>query len=868
MAYGAVCCLEMTIERLLNSCHISIVQNSSRQITNLLYEEILSLKETLEKFNTRMNTVNMKMVKKLEAEIIDAVYQFEDVIEPHLSNQFHSQSEEETDDHPPLMLFSVDLQEIKQDIDSFIETVDKMKKAYMHELCNPSPEENEEEEDEVESRIDIGGDESNMVGLSDLFTEIKDRLNSSQSEAMILSLYGMAGVGKTTLAKKLYQHPLIASRYTTRVFVTIGPKYQLADVLVDILTQVNADAVDEIMLTKGDELLVELKRMVHESLMDSRYLIVLDDVWYRKPCIELVNLFPYHNNGSRILLTTRIQQVAHCATNHLSTFRIPFLDKKESWDLLRHKVFDEMSCSRELEKAGKKIAENCEGLPLTIVTVASILSKADKTLEYWNKVADEKQNSVYKDAYDQMSKVLYPSYHYMEQHLKACFLYIGAFPQNCAVHTYQLIDLWGAEGFLNTKFSTRSYLFGLCTKYVIMYNIETRGYYLHSSFWYLCNKEASKNKLFYALTCLADALPEEGIKYQRRLSIRNSILLAIEDAHNSMASASTVRSILCTGYYHQYPVPLCLEHLWLLRVLEARIRFYEFPMEVLKLVQLRYLSLAYDGNLPTSISKLWNLQHLIVEQHLRIVKFGGNLSYLPIEIWNMKELKSLHTGRRDLPHPCEGSVGLPNLLTLLGVSPQSCTKVVLEKIPNLKRLSIIIELAYDATESLNCFDHISHLHELEELVCKIENHVLKTDVVIAPLAPLSDFPSSLTTLTLKGSFGYPWEEMRKISSLPNLNSLTLQCYAFRGPKWEVRDDEFQSLVFLEIEDTDLVQWKFVTTNPCLPVVSFLQIKHCYKLKEIPLTFGTSFQTVGIVDCNPMIVNCANKLKEEWDQIYG
>ncbi|EYU17706.1 hypothetical protein ABFS82_04G172500 [Erythranthe guttata] len=694
---------------------------------------------------------------------------------------------------------------------------------------------------------------------------------------MIVSLNGMAGIGKTTLAKKLFQDPFIVSCYSKLVFVTIGPKYRLADILVDILTQVNPD-IDEIMLMKGEKGLAGLKRMVQESLKYLRYLIVLDDVWEIDLCFVLLELFPDDKNRSRVLVTTRMQEVADCA-KPLNICNIPFLDKKESWDLLREKVFgEEEPCSYRLEKAGKKIAENCEGLPLTIITVANILSKVDKTIEYWNEVADDKRNSVYKDAYEQMSKVLYPSYDYLDQHLKACFLYIGAFPQIFLLDVSQLANLSSAEGFLNSEsvhyyeetmdyaYDSYGYFDDLYATNVIMFDNETFDFYLHSSFWYLCNKEAARTKFFYALNCHGDTLPEEGIESQRRLCIRNNVLLAIKDVHNSIASDSKVRSLLCTDYFHKYPVPLFLEHLRLLRVLDARsIRFYEFPMEVLKLVQLRYLALLYNGNLPSSISKLWNLQNLIVVRHLRIVKSVGNLLYLPIEIWNMNELKYLYTCGRDLPHPCcEGSL-LPNLLKLSGVGPQSCAKSVLEKIPKLKALSIDIELAPDATEPLTCFDHISHLHQLQELGCYIMNPTLKTEVV-TPLAPLSDFPSSLTKLTLNG-LGYQWEEMRKISSLPNLTRLYLECYAFRGPKWEVRDNEFQSLLHLEFEDIDLEQWTFENCL-CLPVIESLRIAHCYKLKEIPLTFGKSLVRIQVVECNPMAVKCAIKLKEEWDDKYA
>ncbi|XP_012851370.1 PREDICTED: uncharacterized protein LOC105971068 [Erythranthe guttata] len=394
----------------------------------------------------------------------------------------------------------------------------------------------------------------------------------------------------------------------------------------------------------------------------------------------------------------------------------------------------------------------------------------------------------------------------------------------------QLIDLWSAEGFLNRKSTmtstdyTFAYVGALLSNNVIIYNEEKFIYHLHSSFWYLCNKEAAKNKFFYAFNCLADALPKEGINYQlRRLCIRNNVLLAIEDAHDSIASASTVRSLLCTGPYHQYPVPFCLEQLRLLRVLEAlSIKSYEFPMEVLKLLQLRYLALTYDGNLPTFISKLFNLQYLIVHHQYRIVKSVGNPYYLPIEIWNMKELKSLEIRGRDLPHPCEGSL-LSNLTTLTGVGPQSCTKDVLEKIPNLKELTIQIELVPVASKPFSCFDHIYNLHQLQELECEITNPIFKAQTWYCNAMPFEARSGRFMTTNSKS---------------------------------------------FQIEDTDLVHWKFVTTNFCFPAIKVLGIEHCYKLKEISLTFGTSLENIYLVDCNPMVVNWANSLKEEWDDKYG
>ncbi|KAL8490070.1 hypothetical protein ACS0TY_025822 [Phlomoides rotata] len=209
-----------------------------------------------------------------------------------------------------------------------------------------------------------------------------------------------------------------------------------------------------------------------------------------------------------------------------------------------------------------------------------------------------------------------------------------------------------------------------------------------------------------------------------------------------------------------------------LRRLDAlNIRFYDFPLEVLKLVKLRYLALTCNRNLPSSISNLRKLQYLIVHPHLSI-KPCRALFNLPMDIWDMKRLKHLPVTGYDLPNL--GETSLQELITLLDVTAGSCT--VLNRVPNLTKLGIKIELTPDVVDPLCCFDHIYHLTKLESLKCVIVNPEFKLGVV-SPVSSFPCLPFSLNKLSLSG-MGYPWEEMSKIASLPNLEVLKLRFNAF------------------------------------------------------------------------------------------
>ncbi|KAH6788348.1 hypothetical protein C2S51_003354 [Perilla frutescens var. frutescens] len=368
---------------------------------------------------------------------------------------------------------------------------------------------------------------------------------------------------------------------------------------------------------------------------------------------------------------------------------------------------------------------------------------------------------------------------------------------------------------------------------------------LHCAYWYVSKRIAENNKFLYTINGRADAL-DECVKNHRRLAIYENVLFAIKEVHEEISSISTVRSLQCTGSYHQYQVPICTQ--WkVLRVLNVlTIRFYEFPFEVLKLILLRYLALTCNADLPASISKLWNLEFLIVNQHSSIKRVGVE-SYVPVEVWDLQKLEHLEINGRNLHDPPRPGAVLPNLKKLLDVGVECCTKAVLESLPSLEKLRIQIEFAPNATETMSCFDHISCLHNLKSFHSVIINPTL-----LRPPPPLAFSSSRLAKLTLSG-FGYPWEHMRKICELRNLKELKLQHYAFRGEKWDAKVIQLE-ICSLTIEDTDLVEW--TAEYESFSYLLYLTLKNCYKLREIPFFQGVS--NIKLVDCNPLAETCAKQ----------
>ncbi|XP_047954331.1 putative late blight resistance protein homolog R1A-10 isoform X2 [Salvia hispanica] len=493
---------------------------------------------------------------------------------------------------------------------------------------------------------------------------------------------------------------------------------------------------------------------------------------------------------------------------------------------------------------------------------------------YWNEVA-ERRNSVFKDAFDEISKVLFPSYDYLPQRLKMIFLFMGVFPRDYDTPTSKIIIMLMAQGLLSWYKSGCTYLKELAYDYRLVLRIlksvdknhfesqvaEFKSCWLHSSWRHVCREEASLNKFYHVLNKLTDA-EEEVLKGQRGLCVENNILFGIKDFRDSVRlnCASFARSLLFYGPYHQYPIHIDVGFMLLREIDALTQRFYTFPTEILTLVQLKYLTLTCNGEVPSTISKLFNLRVLIIHPHMKIRRRGAP-SYVPMEIWDMKELEHIEILGKSLVAPSH-VVSLEKLTTLVGVNASICTILKLsQRIPNIKKLGIQIELTpyEDHKDFLSCFDFISTLETLGTLKLSITNPVIKKGNVFPVIDGALTLPCNLKKLHLSG-MGFPWKYMDGIVCLPNLEALKLRSYTFQGSHWNIDDYRFPCLKFLLIEESDLVQWE--SRYKSFPELRNLSLKHCYKLKKIriPSLFNHGITEIELEDCNPLALTWATQLQ--------
>ncbi|KAL2492373.1 putative disease resistance protein [Abeliophyllum distichum] len=581
----------------------------------------------------------------------------------------------------------------------------------------------------------------------------------------------------------------------------------------------------------------KLREQLYQSLKGRRYLIAMDDVWDTNAWEEVKRLFPDDKNGSRIILTSRLSDVAIYASSTGPIHRLSFLTLEESWNLLRQNVFGEEDCPPDFEEIGKEIAEKCKGHPLTLVVLGGLLNKATRARDWEDSV--ETLNSEVTEIGDKVLEMLSLSYSHLPYHLRSCFLYFGQFPEDYEVRTSKLIKLWVAEGFVKPA-TTKSleevaeeYLEDLIARNMILVrersNIgEVKTCSIHDLMRELCVRKAREEKFIY--------------KYG---SLVRSLLFFSRNTH--------IRLFSDTIHYR------------LLRVLDAlTLRFDEFPIEIVELVNLRFIALTYMGNckLPASIAKLRNLQTLLFYQG----KFKVNINtlYLPAEIWKMPQLRHILFEKCFLPHPSgarnwKNFVGWENLTTLCKVTNFRCTREVLQMMPNLKKLGVSYYHGSCTYWSSYGFDNFIHLHLLENLKCVF---IAKSFLAYRDPPPLNfAFPHKLKKLTLSGC-RISWKNMRMVGSLPNLEVLKLKDHALQGTVWEPNEGDFCRLKLLVIHMSCLEHWKANETH--FPSLQCLRLFYLINLAEIPYEIGDipTLQAIHLYGCSPSAETSARSIQEE------
>ncbi|KAI3830773.1 hypothetical protein MKW92_000499 [Papaver armeniacum] len=283
------------------------------------------------------------------------------------------------------------------------------------------------------------------VGMDAKFNEVMKSLVTEENNVVVVGLYGMGGVGKTTLLHKVNNELAETELFDLVIFVVVSKDLNIKSIQNQIGKKLGVSWTEEteIYWRATD---------IFKVLKSRKYLLLLDDVWEG---IDLetvgVSKNTMQTTGSKVLFTTRSQQV--CGFMEADErIKIECLDEDEAWSLFQQKVKKKaLSCNPDVPEVAKIIAKECRGLPLALITIGRTMSsKTD--LKQWQYALHTLQKSASRVSgmTDKVLAILKFSYDNLEnQKLKYCFLHCLLYPEDHSFYEDEIISLWVGEGFLD-----------------------------------------------------------------------------------------------------------------------------------------------------------------------------------------------------------------------------------------------------------------------------------------------------------------------------------------------------------------------------------------------------------------------------------
>jgi hypothetical protein len=628
----------------------------------------------------------------------------------------------------------------------------------------------------------------------------------------VIPIVGLGGLGKTTIAKLVFDDKRVANHFELRIWVCVSEDFDVLRILRKILESVTRENIDEKLGVDS------VQTRLRKCLENKKFLLVLDDVWNedRNKWIELKEFLSSGLEGSKIVLTTRSHRVASIVGTG-PAYTLNCLPEPDCLSLFVKCAFKEGEDKQypNLLEIGKEIVEKCKGVPLAIRILGSLLfSKVDE--REWKFVRDNKIWKLEQKEGD-ILPALKLSYDQMPSHLKQCFALCSVFKKDHGFDSDELIAFWMAHGLLNKTPNKSQNLELEDVGDMYIKELFSRSFFQEATnhFWYY------RFKMHDLVHDLALKVAEEecsSVKSYTQMvagTVRHvSFFNNCREVPKCFYTISSgVRTILLMVQQVPALIEACISRFKYLRLLDiSNLSFEVLPSSIGTLKHLRYLNLCRSPRLkklPNSICNLYNLQTLLLH-------YCPRLERLPKDTRKMINLRHL-TVTTTYSRLFENGVCSFNSLRVLRISNCSRLEVLFQGMDGwLTKLRTLVVEGCDS----------KHLTALEILV-------IQTCEELSLMGGEDDHDLKLSLRKLL------------IEDLPKLEVL---------PQW--LQGSSSTLQFLRISKcrnlTALPEWL-----PSLKSLHTLEIIDCSKLSSLPKEMNrlTALRELTIQDCPELIRKC-------------
>ncbi|CAO2820233.1 unnamed protein product [Amaranthus hypochondriacus] len=633
-----------------------------------------------------------------------------------------------------------------------------------------------------------------IIGRDQDLETIKGMLSESddvQQDVFFLSIVGIGGLGKTALARLLFNNPTVATSFPLRLWACVADQdqnqFEVKDILGKILESGGLQKQNQ-----GDTLEL-MQRKLRDIFGGQRYLLVLDDVWTedREKWLDLLGSFTGGGRGSCIVVTTRSMNTAKIIGNG-RMHRLQGLSNESSLRLFKWAAFgsEEFSPTQKLVEIGEDFVKRCAHVPLAIRVLGSLLYGQDES--EWMSLRElglekiiESENSI--------KPILKLSYYQLQSPLKSCFAYCALFPKDQLIDKRELIMFWMAQGYLTSKCGksmedvAEDYV-KLLIQRCFFQDVEGKSDYIWGFKIHDLMHDVAQEVVGNEIHTTVHSMSGDMGKRIRHLKRSNS-------ADVFCTQKSQLRSYVDADKLRLKMDQVCVASIFAnwkcLRALDLSDSSIKIlPDSIGNLLHLRYLNLLFNDFevLPKAITNLYNLQTLLLD-------FCVQLKELPKDIGKLVNLRVLNISNCDsLTYIPRGLSKLSDLrvLGMFVVGGERCTswKELLNQMKILKSLrnlrgSLEIRIKYsnktanvykkDIDCERECLSDKEHLGSVNVIFSgeEGEERVNHDEVVMDMLRP-HYYLSMLSVGAYHGASLVGWAMDENLTrSLPNLVDLEL-----------------------------------------------------------------------------------------------
>ncbi|KAJ9678204.1 hypothetical protein PVL29_022943 [Vitis rotundifolia] len=640
---------------------------------------------------------------------------------------------------------------------------------------------------------------SDVVEIEDDTEVVTQMLMKGEMRRAVVSIMGMGGLGKTTLAKKVYNHNDAKQHFDRHAWVYVSQEFKAREIFLGIAYCVMSLSDDEKKKEVKEMGEAELGRNVREYLKE-KYLVAMDDGWSREVWSSLRSYLPEAKDGSKeeIAWTSlnSEEEIAQHANSQALIYRLRIMNADESWQLLLKKNFGNRSAF-------------FQSLPLAIVVVGGLLSTKEKTRSSWEKVLASIDWHLSQGPESRMG-ILALSYNDLPYYLKYCFLYCGIFPEDSEIKTSK-------RGKEPLEDIAEAYLYEL----------------IHRSMIQVAAREIDGRVTSCRIHDLLRDLAISEARDARLFEVHENIVVAFPTS-NQFQTGSKLLTVLDLGSTNDN---------------------FIVPEEIGELVHLKFLHIRASKRvtLPSSIDRLVNLQSF---------DLGYNDSYVPHTIWKLQQLRHLNcscgeiSSQFKLSKCVNGYLGVEKLTNLqtLDLLPGSWLEGDgLGKLAQLKKLNLggwlnphlkkgFFECIANLTalQTLNLLKRWKNVIEEKTLIpglMSFSHHTYLYEVILEGKLELPEqiefYPPNLLELRLD-ECKIKKDPMLILEKLPNLRVLILSYNSYLGKNLVCFSRGFLRLQSLELDGLHFLEELRIWSCPKLEKLphGLLQLKNLEKVESI------------------------------------